>query len=264
MALKSSNPLGTNSFYNLITVILLILTAMVACGVVYMIATAPPTAAGYGVEPTLFVFPTETPTLRGPTPAATSTASVTPEASVTPTATRTLPPTITSTPTNTPTATDTMTPTLIPTITPTFTPSNTPTATQRAQYDFALDHNDTVVFTANNSSTTGNTQGCSWTAISGTVLNRSRGHLTGYIVRLTGGRANVDFRATSGSKPSYGFSGWEFYLNADPQNLNGETFNLWLEYSDGKQASKIYSVTTRKSCTENLVLATFIQMQDRQ
>lgn len=259
MARKSSTQ-GANGLYNVITVVLLLLTAIVACGVAFTIMNTPSAVSGF-VEPTLFIFPTETPTLRFPTPAATPTRTLTPEASITPTITRTLIPTITSTPTDTPTATNTMTPTLTPTITPTFLPTKTPT---RAPFDFALDNHDTVIYTANNSSTTGNTQGCAWTAIAGTVLNMSRGHLTGYVVRLTGGNANVDVRTTSGSKPSYGFSGWEFYLNADPQNLNGETFRLWLEYSDGKQASKFYDVTTRKSCTENLVLATFIQLQVRQ
>ncbi|MBN1312591.1 MAG: ATPase P, partial [Anaerolineae bacterium] len=163
-----SSAQGTNLLYNVITVILLVLTALVACGVFATLATTPVSPPGYAAEPTLFVFPTETPTLRGPTPNATWTASPQPTASLVPTVTRTLVPSVTPTPTDTPTATNTMTPTSTATITPTFTATFTPT---RSPYDFSY----SITFTANNSSTTGNTAGCSWTAIAGTVRNKSNG-----------------------------------------------------------------------------------------
>ena len=84
------------------------------------------------------------------------------------------------------------------------------------------------------------------------------------VVRLTGGTANVDWNTKSGSKTSnYGSSGWEFYLNDDPVHKNGETFKIWLEYSDGTVASNTYQITTQKNCTGNLALVTFKQLQDR-
>ncbi len=263
MAQKSSNQ-GTDGLYDLITVILLIFTVIVACGVIVWIVNMPPTASGYAAEPTLFVFPTETPTLRGPTPNATWTPSLTPPASITPTTTRTPVPSITPTPTNTPTATNTLTPTLTPTITPTLTPSNTPTATQRAQYDFELENN-TIVYTQNTYNITGNNAGCNWSGIGGRIVTKSGGHITGIVVRLTGGKASWNTQVTSGQKsPNYGgSSGWEFFLNADPKNLNGETFIIWLQYSDGVRASADYTVSTRKSCDQNLALAVFIKLQDR-
>jgi hypothetical protein len=154
-----------------------------------------------------------------------------------------------------------MTPTFTPTITPTLPPTNTPTATPRAAYDFTV----TFTYQANTSSVTGNSAGCKWTGIGGRVINKSNAHITGMIVRLTGGRANVDFRQTSGHKSPYygGSSGWEHFLNNSPQTLNDETFALWLEYSDGKQASDKIAITTKKNCTQNLVLAIFTQQQDR-
>jgi hypothetical protein len=259
MVHKSSSP-GANSFYNLITVILLVLTAMVAFGVVIRIAMLPPGARGFAGEPTLFVFPTETPTLRGPTPNATQTASPTPTASIVPTGTRTLVPTVTSTPTNTPTATSTMTATLTATITSTRPPTLTPT---RFPYDFALE-NGAPSFQANNPSVTGNNAGCNWSAIAGRVIEKSGGHITGMVVRLRGGRTNMDSRQASGTKTAYGSSGWEYYLNNSPTTLNGETFTLWLEYSDGVRASQDYVVTTRQNCEQNLALAVFIRQQNRQ
>lgn len=264
MAQKSSKQ-GANSLYNLITVILLVLTAIVACGVGYQVITMP-AASGYAVEPTLFMFPTQTPTLRGPTPNATSTASLMPTASVTPTITRTPVPSITSTPTDTPTATATMTATLTPTITPTFTPSNTPT---RLPYDFKLE-NDTWIYRSNASTFTGNSQGCNWAAIAGKVLSKTGAHYTsGVRIRLTGGVGNLNETRTlpADRKTIYGQSGWEIFLAWTPVS---ETFNVWLEYSDtGQQASQVYTVTTHTRCVsatdgENLVFMTFVQVQDRQ
>jgi hypothetical protein len=257
MARKSSAQ-GSNLLYNLITVILLVLTVLVIFGVIAAVVTNPPASPGIAGEPTLFVPPTVTATLRGPTPNATWTASPTLTMTASATSSRTPIPSKTATPTNTSTATSTMTASPSPTITPTFTATFTPT---RTPFDFSY----SVTFTANSSSLTNNNAGCSWSAIAGTVLNKSGAHLTGMVVRVTGGNANINMSQTSGSHTTnYGASGWEVYLNNNPQSLNGETFNIWLEYSDGKAATATSQITTQKNCTGNLALVTFKQLQDRQ
>lgn len=86
-------------------------------------------------------------------------------------------------------------------------------------------------------------------------------------VRLTGGKANVNWTVVSGHKKPYygGASGWEHFLNVEPKKRNGETFTLWLEYSDGKQASDKAVITTVKDdCNKYLVLAVFTKLQERQ
>lgn len=90
----------------------------------------------------------------------------------------------------------------------------------------------------------------------------SNGHQTGMRVRLTGGLANVDLVAKSVT--AYGSSGWEFYLNANPSGTSAETFTIWLEYSDGTQASNKHSITTKpNNCNTNLAYVTFKQLQAR-
>ncbi|HEC21852.1 MAG TPA: hypothetical protein ENI95_02920, partial [Chloroflexi bacterium] len=78
--------------YNLVSILMLVLTGVVSC-VVVMAALAAPARSPRAAQPTLFVLPTSTSTLAGPTANPTWTPSPTATLTSTPTATFTPSPT---------------------------------------------------------------------------------------------------------------------------------------------------------------------------
>lgn len=137
--------------------------------------------------------------------------------------------------TNTPTATPlvlpaTWTPTPIPTITPTppatftatpsATPTPSPTATPipptetatprvtRSPYPFTYEISYETPY-----------YGCNWMGIAGVVQDIDGNALTGYPIHVWGG--GIDVVVNSGDKQMYGDSGWEQFINNQPQDLRG-------------------------------------------
>jgi hypothetical protein len=244
---------GRTQIYNVITAVLLGLTA-VAC-ITVLVSAATTLAQNQGVvEPTPFVFPSATPGVDDPTPNATWTAGPLPTgtATVTPSITPSVSPVPSETPTPEPTSTRRPTVTPTPTITP--TPTRTPLASAtptRTPFEYAL-RGGAVTFTSNYA----NNAGCNWAGIAGLVFDRNGQHKVGVVVHLTGG--GLDVITTSGSKTAYGTSGWEIYLDNKP--IVG-TFFIQLETGTGQPLSEKITVSTVASCNSNLALLFFDQQR---
>jgi len=246
----------TGRLYNIIAVVMIVLTVLVLCGVGGYAAIGPNAPGAGAAEPTLFVIGTATATLRYPTQAATFTASPSPTITTTPTATRTGVPTETATPTNTPTATNTLTPTPSSTATQTPLPSSTPT---RSAFDYVLKDN-LVLYgkyynVVDKSKITASPTDCS-TRIAGTVRGLDGSHQGGFNVHITG--PEIDQRQSASGHPEYGASGWEQYITNTPVE---RTYTVQLEYADGTLASTTYQVNTKNNCNQATALVTFQQVQ---
>ncbi|MCC6905946.1 MAG: hypothetical protein IT326_08900 [Anaerolineae bacterium] len=260
MARRTSSG-GSAIFYNLVTTFMMLLSAVVACGVGFLglNAPAPPVS---GIEPTLFVFPSRTPTLQGPTPNATLTitATLTGEPSATPTREPTLTrtPTITPTPvesytptvTNTPVVTATFTPTVTNTPAP-VTPSLTPTATVFYPFNYIL-RNNAVTYTQNFA----NSAGCNWASIAGQVLSISNTPQTGIRIHVFG--LGIDQVVSSGSATQYGASGWEVKVGDTPSS---EIFRVQVEDAAGAPLSELVNVQMLNTCERNVAIVNWQQVK---
>lgn len=247
---------GQASFYNLVTAVTLILTLGVCLAVVFFARSA-----DFGrsqlAEPTVFLIPSQTPTLKGPTPNATWTASPTVTMTFTPTITKT------TTPTETPTVTATSTATNTPTITPTFTPSNTPTvtntpqptntapptATQEVSNQYA--RAGSTVFTSNYA----NSAGCAWTGIAGQIFDVNGVPQNG--VRVQVWNSDFTFIVVSGNMPGYGGDGWweQFISN---ELVEGRWFVQVVDENGGPLSPSV-TVNLKTNCSQNLAIVKFQQ-----
>jgi len=246
---KSSSRRQLNQLYRLISIAMLVLSCLVIVGVAYVAVQPRPEGTGIAAEPTLFVPPSTTPTLRGPTPRSTWTASPSPTITLTGTQTKTPVPSVTPTPTNTHTPTNTLT----PTVTPTFTATPNPTATPTwAPFDYVLKGGAATYTQYNYTSNIG----CAWAGVAGLVFDKNGAQQTGMVIRMIGNSTT----AVSGSKPIYGASGWEFFITNTP---TARTLDFQLEYPDKAAASAIYTIQTIADCAQNLALLTWQQIQNR-
>jgi hypothetical protein len=168
-----------------------------------------------------------------------------------------------------PTATNTRSPRETPTITPTFppptnTPTNTPTPTAtdtpgpsptptntRAPYQFTKEEASPMYLQnfANNA-------GCNWLGVAGEVLNLNRNPVGNgqYRVHIWG--SGIDERVPVGGAPAYGDSGYEQFVFDAPVIRD---YNVQLETSSGSIVSQVYTVQTRASCNQNLLILNFVQ-----
>ncbi len=248
---SSARPTTRTLLYNIVTAMMLALTMVVCCSVLYIAVTSSLGAASQvqqAAVPTLFVFPTFTATLEGPT--------VNPTWTITPTATSTATPRATATPsiTPSPTPTDTPVPTDTPPPTETPLPTNTPrpTSTPTPPPFLYVLRDGQVVYTTNFA----NTAGCNWAGIAGLVYDRSGRHQPGLTVHVTG--SGLDVRVVSGSKPEYGQSGWEVYLGSKPVSA---LYIVQLESATAEILSDKVQVQTVASCQSNLALVVFDKVQ---
>ncbi|MEZ4511068.1 MAG: hypothetical protein R3C62_04265 [Chloroflexota bacterium] len=96
-----------------------------------------------------------------------------------------------------------------------------------------------------------NNAGCNWLGMAG-ELQDAEGKPMGagaYQVHVWG--SGIDNRVLIGSVTAYSPAGWEVYLFSSPVV---RSYQVQLELVDGQTAvSPIYTVTTRASCSENLV-----------
>ncbi len=246
-----SSTTRTKQIYNLISVVMLVLTGFVIVGAVIVAVLNPGGGGGVvGDQPTRFVIPSETPTLPGPTPNATMTITPTSTITDTPTITTTAMPSRTPTPTPTASASPTLTTTI--TLTPSETPTRTPTASLTPTSDSPYSYTGSISYKKNFA----NAAGCDWTGIAGTVKNLSGSHQTGFTIHVWG--SGVDQRVNSGGAPDYGASGWEQYLANTP---NDNTYNVQLESADGVYLSAVISVKMKDNCDKNLALVDFKQVK---
>lgn len=207
----------------------------------------------------------------GPTPTMVA-AAVVPTATDTPVVDATLEPTwtpqrpeavplVTATNTRRPTAEPSITPTFpppTPTRTPTPTPTDTPTpgpsptaTNTRAAYRFTRDPTSPQYIQnfANNA-------GCNWLGIAGVVLDTEGNPVSRGSYRVHIWESGIDARPTVGDALAYGPSGWEQFLFDAPTVRD---YNVQLETASGTAVSEVYSVRTRASCNQNLLLFDFIQ-----
>lgn len=239
--------------YNIVTVLMLVLTTLTMCGVVVSILTTSPNPLQAFVvgppTPTLFEIPTLTSTLPAPTLPPTST--ITPTSTVSPTPTTSATPS--STPTFTPTVTETSTVSPTPSDTPTPTQTLTPTVTStRSPFDYEL-QNASVTYTTNFA----NTAGCDWAGIAGQVFDIRGGARIGLRVHVFG--SGIDEYVISGSNTDYGPSGWERMVDTQP---NEGTYYVQLEAADSRLLSEIVTVQMIPTCPKNLALVNFVQIQE--
>ncbi len=243
---KPAKPGNRTQLYNIVTAVMLGLTVVTCLTVAVLGATSAgavaPQQAGV---PTLFVLPTFTQTLAGPTAGPTATGTAT--ATIAATATITATPTVTDTPTPTdtpvePTATETPLPSGTPLPTATRTPPPFPYVLRSGQ----------IIYTANFA----NTAGCDWSGIAGLVYDQNGQHQLAVTVHVTG--PGLDETRISGTKTEYGGSGWEVFINNKP--VDG-LYTVQLLDSTGKPISDKASVQMVPDCKSNLAMVVFDEVK---
>lgn len=260
---------GSGAIFNILSLLVVLLILLVLAGVVAAFVApdlVSPVLAAIGLDtaeeeaeppaevPTtvaIAVVPTATEEVVGPQslqptwtplpaqgtapPTATNTRSPTAEPSITPT----FPP---ATPTRTPT----------PTPTDTATPGPPPTATNtRSPYPFTKAETSPLYLQnfANNA-------GCNWLGIAGEVLDLNRNPVSSGQYRVHVWGSGIDERVPVGGAPAYGPSGYEQFVFNAPVIRD---YNVQLETSSGSVVSQVYSVQTRASCNQNLLILNFVQ-----
>lgn len=237
--------------FNFLTLIMLLLTG-VAIVVMALIAINPYTPLNpFPPEPLPTLMPT--PTSRAlPTPRPTDTPTLTPSPTLPPTWTPTPSPTPTEGPTETPMPTETPTPrpqaTWTPTpITPTPTKTPTPSPTPMP-FTYNIIYNVPYY-------------GCSWTGVSGIVVDMNGNHLNGYPIRITGGGLNEV--VYSGSASLYGASGWEYAFSTTELIRSMGEFSVQLYDKANPKApisGKIVLNFPGNNCTQAMAFVTFTKL----
>lgn len=274
---------GRARIFNIVTLIFLIATIVVAVWVVLGMMRPPPQPVQVAAAvPTLQTLPTETATAtptntplpsftpsRTPAPptiAPTRTPTNTPVPilpTIAPTDTRTPTPTLTLVPASTLTAAPSATPTTIPSIAPSLTvtltldappsPASSPFAAQPtvpppSPFPFALKDGQ-VIFTQNFA----NAAGCAWQGIGGQVFDVNSQPFTNVRVHVFGN--GLDTFAQAGSNSLYGPSGWEVPVGV---NLAGNVYQVELQTLNGTIISQPVTVAfTPNECSTNLALVNF-------
>lgn len=268
MATRRSRRGAGKILINILSLLLVVFILLTIAGVIAVIAVpdlAAPVTEALGIAGE----PEEEPA--GPTPTLVAVAVV-PTATETPTssglidptwtpqqAEATAPPTATNTrrPTAEPSITVTLppatnTPTITPSPTATDTPGPPPTATvTRAPFPFTSSATSPMYL-----QNFANPAGCNWLGIAGEVLDL-QGNPVGagqYRVHVWG--SGVDERVDVGGAPAYGPSGYERSVHNTPAIRD---YNIQLETSNGSAVSQVYSVRTRASCNQNLLIFNFVQ-----
>ena len=174
-------------------------------------------------------LPTNTPT-PGP---ATSTPTATPTRTATPSATATSFPTITNTP-------------VLAVPTQSGVTNRAPTVSA-AQYYTAKP----VAYQANLTS-----DGCKWSSVAGTVLDKTGAPVAGIAVRIVGGGGTIDETHYSGQEPRFGPGGFEAFLGTQPRE---DDYTIQLLGKTGSPLSDAVPVHTKTGCQQNVAFVTFQQ-----
>ncbi len=178
-------------------------------------------------------LPTNTPTAT-PTPGpATATATATSTRTLTSTATATHTPTITNTP-------------VLAVPTQSGATSAPPTASG-AQYYTAKP----IAYRPN-----GTSDGCKWSSVAGTVLDRNGTPVAGIAVRIVGGGGTIDETHYSGQEPRFGPGGFEAFLGTQPRE---DDYTVQLLGKTGSPLSDAVPVHTKTGCQQNVAFVSFQQ-----
>lgn len=157
-------------------------------------------------------------------------------------------PTETATVTLLPTFTLEPSATVVSLITPSRTP--TPTKTPKAAFSATVTYIDSTIIHPE--------AACNWQGVAGTILDANNADILGIAVRLTGfynGKSRNEL-TVSGIAPSYGKSGFEFFLGAVPLNSDG-LLTIQILDQAGLPLSGNITINTYADCTKNLVLVKF-------
>ena len=238
---KSTRQGNSGLVWNILTVIVLIMTACVA--VVYLNILINPYST---INP--FKPPTLPPTYTVP--------------SVTPTSRNELPPTWTPAPTQEPTATSTPRPTSTPLPSPTpinLEPSITPTEGPTPVYSFSVQPGSPQAIP----NIYHPELGCNWMGVAGQATGLNGGPATGLIVQVGGNLGGQLFEtrlSLTGAAPQYGQGGFEISLAEKAMDSNK---TLWIQLVD--QASNPFSeklyFDTYADCQKNLIIINFKQVK---
>lgn len=154
----------------------------------------------------------------------------------------------------------TITPTLLPTFTlepsptsfslipPTKTPTITPTP--KAPFSATVTYIDSTIIHPDSA--------CNWQGVGGTVVDSNNADMLRMTIRLVGvyDRKTRNELTVSSIAPSYGKSGFEFFLGKVPISSKGELYVQLLDQAGLPLSNNIY-IDTFNDCTKNLVLVRF-------
>jgi hypothetical protein len=176
----------------------------------------------------------------------------------------------TVTPSNTPTATATP----LPTFTPTASPTRTATATPLPTFTpvLAVPTQPTkagvtpvtptvvlaIAYTAKPVAyqTNQTADGCKWSSIAGTVLDKAGKPIAGVAVRVVGGSGTINETHYSGQEPRFGAGGFEAFLGTLPRE---DDYTVQLLGTTGTPLSTAVAVRTKTGCQQNVAFLTFQQ-----
>lgn len=162
--------------------------------------------------------------------------------------------------TATPVAIVTETPTLLPTFTlepsatafslvpPTKTP--TPTATPKAPFSATITYIDSTIIHPE--------AACNWQGVGGTIVDANNADMLRITIRLVGfyNSKTKNELTVSSIAPSYGKSGYEFFLGTVPISSKGQLYIQILDQAGLPLSDNIY-IDTFNDCSKNLVLVRF-------
>lgn len=165
-----------------------------------------------------------------------------------PTWTVTPSPVVSETPTLLPTFTLVPSPTSFSLVTPTIT--FTPTPAPKAPFSATVTYIASTIIHPE--------AGCKWQGIGGTVVDASNADILRMTISLSGhydGKTKNELTVSS-IAPSYGKSGYEFFLGNVPLSSQGD-LELQLLDQAGLPLSKKIEIDTFNDCAKNLVLVRF-------
>lgn len=228
-----------STLIDIVTAIFVLLTIGMIAYVLLLLANRqsplnpfrPPTMAPY------LVIATDLPTA---TASRTPTATATPLATFTPTATATASPSSTPLPTSSPVLSFPTQPAKV------GATAITPTATVVIAYT-----SKAVAYQPNQTA-----DGCKWSSIAGTVLDKAGKPVAGVAVRVIGGSGTINETHYSGQEPRFGAGGFEAFLGTLPRE---DDYTVQLLGTTGTPLSAVVAVRTRTGCQQNVAFLTFQQ-----
>jgi hypothetical protein len=238
---RTSRKNNTGLVWNILTVIILVITACVA--LMFLMILVNPYAA---------VNPFKPPTVP----------VLVPSPTITPTSRNELPPTWTPEPSQEPTATSTERPTSTPEPTATeisLAPTESPTAGPTPAFSFALQ--------AGSPQTIPNIYhpelGCNWMGVAGQAFALNGGPATGLIVQVGGSLGGQPFDtriSLTGAVPQYGQGGYEIPLADKAIDSTGTLWVQLVDVSNQPFSDKIF-FDTFADCQKNLIVINFKQVK---
>lgn len=127
-------------------------------------------------------------------------------------------------------------------------PPGNPAQFTRSPFPFTV-YDDAVVYVTNP-----NERGCNWASISGAVTDLAGEPVRGLGIQLTG--EGLDEVRFSGTAPTFGDGGYEFFLNGTP--VRG-LYTVQLLSQTGAPISEEFVVQTSPVCEENVAIVNFVQ-----